>query len=164
VIGSGLRKIVRRIGRKPEDYGKQSFRKHWQASLELTLAVARAMPAEAYDFKPDTQAMTFAELMVHIAAVNSSGFARVAGTDALSSPVHVDKQVIVQFLEQAFAKCAREYETLTLEQLNRLSGPEGRQATGIERLWAAFTHTAHHRGQAEVYLRMNHISPPEYRF
>ena len=27
-----------------------------------------------------------------------------------------------------------------------------------------FTHTAHHRGQAEVYLRANGIKPPAYRF
>jgi uncharacterized damage-inducible protein DinB len=28
----------------------------------------------------------------------------------------------------------------------------------------AFTHTAHTRGQAEVYLRVKGIKPPDYRF
>jgi uncharacterized damage-inducible protein DinB len=36
--------------------------------------------------------------------------------------------------------------------------------SGRERLWAYFTHTAHHRGQAEVYLRVNGIKPPDYQF
>ena len=42
--------------------------------------------------------------------------------------------------------------------------PEGRQATGIEVLCWAFTDTAHHRGQAEVYLRVKNIKPPKYVF
>jgi uncharacterized damage-inducible protein DinB len=33
-----------------------------------------------------------------------------------------------------------------------------------ERLWSYFTHTAHHRGQAEVYPRVKNIKPPPYRF
>jgi uncharacterized damage-inducible protein DinB len=45
-----------------------------------------------------------------------------------------------------------------------MAGPEGRQSTVREQLWAAFTHTAHHRGQAEVYLRVKNIKPPGYRF
>jgi len=40
----------------------------------------------------------------------------------------------------------------------------GRQATGLEVLLWAFTDTAHHRGQAEVYLRLKNIKPPGYRF
>jgi uncharacterized damage-inducible protein DinB len=45
-----------------------------------------------------------------------------------------------------------------------MTGPDGHQMSGRERLWAYFTHTAHHRGQAEVYLRVNGIKPPDYRF
>jgi uncharacterized damage-inducible protein DinB len=36
--------------------------------------------------------------------------------------------------------------------------------TGFEWLWAYFTHTAHHRGQLEVYLRLKSIKPPDYVF
>jgi uncharacterized damage-inducible protein DinB len=36
--------------------------------------------------------------------------------------------------------------------------------TGFEWLWAYFTHTAHHRGQLEVYLRLKGIKPPDYEF
>jgi len=37
-------------------------------------------------------------------------------------------------------------------------------ATGRQILSAMFTHTAHHRGQAEVYLRLKGIVPPKYRY
>jgi hypothetical protein len=35
---------------------------------------------------------------------------------------------------------------------------------GYDVLWYAFTHTAHHRAQAEVYLRLKNIKPPSWRF
>jgi len=41
---------------------------------------------------------------------------------------------------------------------------DGRQASGLEILWWVFTDIAHHRGQAEVYLRVKNITPPHYRF
>jgi hypothetical protein len=42
---------------------KALFAKHWQISKEFTLAVAEAMPAESYDFKPNPEEMGFGELM-----------------------------------------------------------------------------------------------------
>jgi uncharacterized damage-inducible protein DinB len=50
------------------------------------------------------------------------------------------------------------------EKLSAMVGPEGRQMTAFEALWSYFTHTAHHRGQAEVYLRVKGIKPPDYVF
>jgi hypothetical protein len=55
----------------PETDHKALFAKHWQISKEFTLAVAEAMPAEGYDFKPTAEEMSFGQLMVHIAAQNS---------------------------------------------------------------------------------------------
>jgi hypothetical protein len=34
---------------------KSLFAKHWQISKEFTLAVAEAMPAESYNFKPNPE-------------------------------------------------------------------------------------------------------------
>jgi len=49
---------------------------------------------------------------------------------------------------------------MTPAQFDRmLNIGEGRQATGIEVLCWAFTDTAHHRGQAEVYMRVKNIKP-----
>jgi uncharacterized damage-inducible protein DinB len=43
-------------------------------------------------------------------------------------------------------------------------GPENRKMLGLEWIWSYFTHTAHHRGQAEVYMRVKNVKPPAYRF
>ena len=57
---------------------KTLFAKHWQISKEFTLAVAEAMPAEYYNFKPNPEEMSFGELMNHIAQSNSEAFARAS--------------------------------------------------------------------------------------
>ena len=62
---------------------KAIFARHWQTSKEFTLAVAEAMPAEDYDFKPNPEEMSFGLLMIHIADENSNSFARAAGTKPL---------------------------------------------------------------------------------
>jgi hypothetical protein len=46
------------------------FAKHWQTSKEFTLAVAQAMPAADYNFKPNDEEMSFGKLMTHIAQNN----------------------------------------------------------------------------------------------
>jgi uncharacterized damage-inducible protein DinB len=144
---------------------KALFGKHWQISKEFTLAVVEAMPAESYDFKPNPEEMSFGELMIHIAKSNSDAFADVAGTEALAQPSVTDKKTAIKFLADSFDRCAKDFAAMTPAQFNRmLNIGEGRQATGIEVLSWAFTDTAHHRGQAEVYLRVKNIKPPRYVF
>jgi uncharacterized damage-inducible protein DinB len=146
------------------DY-KALFAKHWQISKEFTLLVAQAMPAEGYDFKPTPEEMSFGELMIHIADSNSDSFAWVAGTKALAKPSGTDKQTAIKFLTDSFDQCAKDWAATTPAQLDRILGVQGgRQATGLEVIWGAFTDTAHHHGQAEVYLRLKNIKPPGYRF
>jgi uncharacterized damage-inducible protein DinB len=53
---------------------------------------------------------------------------------------------------------------MTPEKLDTVLGPPQRNLTGFEWLWSYFTHTAHHRGQAEVYMRVKGIKPPDYKF
>lgn len=148
-----------------ENDSKAIFARHWQTTKEFTLAVAEAMPAEGYDFKPNPEEMSFGQLMIHIADENSRSFARAAGTEPLAKPAAADKQAAIKFLTDSFDKCAKEFDAMTPEQLDKMVYKwEGRQVVAREALWWAFTHTAHHRGQAEVYLRVKNIKPPGYRF
>jgi uncharacterized damage-inducible protein DinB len=151
------------------------FAKHWQTSAAFTLAVADAMPANRYDFKPNAEEMSFGRVMVHIAMANNNAFALVSGVKAPAPPEKVaaaykdpkgafDKETAVQFLRDSFDFCTKALNDITPAKLDAMTGPEGHQLSGRERLWSYFTHTAHHRGQAEVYLRVNDIKPPDYRF
>ena len=141
------------------------FTKHWQISKEFTLAVADAMPAEYYDFKPNPEEMSFGEMMFHLAKSNSEAFANVADIEPLPAPSGYDKKTVIKFLSDSFEWCAKEFAAMTPAQFDRMINiGEGRQATGIEVLCWAFTDTAHHRGQAEVYMRVKNIKPPHYVF
>jgi uncharacterized damage-inducible protein DinB len=61
-----------------------------------------------------------------------------------------------------FNFCNKAVDSVTWEKLDAKVGTT--PLTGFERLWSYFTHTSHHRGQAEVYLRVKGIKPPEYVF
>src|SRR5215467_11314287 len=144
---------------------KALFAKHWQISKGFTLAVAEAMPAEYYNFKPNPEEMSFGELMSHIAQSNSEAFANVADIEPLPVPTGYDKKTVMKFLNDSFDWCAKQFAVMTPTQFDRmLNIGEGSQATGIEVLCWAFTDTAHHRGQAEVYMRVKNIKPPHYVF
>jgi uncharacterized damage-inducible protein DinB len=155
---------------------KDSLARHWKTSGEFTVAVAEAMPAENYTFRPNPVEMSFGELMAHIAAVdinacaNASGLAKPALPPKIAEwakdtvKVDVDKETAVPFIKDAFAFCSQAVAAMTPERLDSVVGPANRHLTGFEWLWAYFTHTAHHRGQAEVYLRLKGIKPPDYTF
>ena len=148
------------------------FAKHWQISKEFTLAVAEAMPAEGYDFKPTVEEMNFGQLVVHIAAQNSDSCASATGTQAPPSipsssatPPATDKQTAIKFLTISFDKCAKEIDAMPPEQWNKqVYKFRGQPVLASEALWYTFTHTAHHRAQAEIYLRLKNIKPPAWRF
>ncbi|MBZ5728952.1 MAG: DinB family protein [Acidobacteriia bacterium] len=155
---------------------KDALAKHWKASGDLTIAVARAMPAESYTFRPNPAEMNFGQLMAHIAASNlgacavASGLARPALPPKIAAwakdteKVDVDRVDALQILGDSFDFCNEAVAAMTPEKLDAVVGPAARKMTGFEWLWGYFTHTAHHRGQAEVYLRVKGIKPPDYTF
>jgi uncharacterized damage-inducible protein DinB len=78
-----------------------------------------------------------------------------------SSPA--DKPAVVKFLSDSFDYCSGVISTLSDAQLNAMhDSPDGR-LPGRDVLLAMYVHVAHHRGQAEIYLRDVGIKPPPYR-
>lgn len=147
---------------------KTDFAKHWAVSRDLTIAVADAMPAADYGFIPNTELkpveMSYAQLMIHIAQANAGAFARVSGQTAPTKPSSMDKAAVMKYLNDSYDFCGKAMDSITDAQLEKMVGPEGHQMAGHDVLWSYFTHTAHHRGQAEVYLRLKNVKPPTYKF
>lgn len=152
---------------------KDALVKHWKVTGEFTLAVAKAMPAENYAFKPQPDEMSFGQLMTHIGAADIGACVAVSGLKAPEEPAQVvawrhdnktdvDRDTTVQYLTLVFNFCNQAIDSLTWQKLD--AKVANTQLTGFERLWSYFTHTAHHRGQAEVYLRVKGITPPSYVF
>jgi len=155
---------------------KDALVKHWKTSGEFTIAVADTMPADSYNFRPNPEEMSFGQLMAHIGAANlnactnASGMtmpalsAKIAEWSKDTKKVELDKETAMQFLKDSFDFCNQAVASMTPSRMDTVVGPANRNLTGFEWLWGYFTHTAHHRGQAEVYLRVKGIKPPDYRF
>lgn len=157
-----------------EAQGLDTFRKHWKLSGEFTLDVAKAMPAENYTFKPNDEEMDFGRVMVHIGLANNNAFA-IFGDKPNPTPQAIlaaykdpkatfKKDDAIKFLTDSFAFGDKVLEGAENSRLNMTLGPENRKMLGLEWIWSYFTHTAHHRGQAEVYMRVKNVKPPAYRF
>lgn len=93
----GVLLVALPVGAAESDF-KAMFAKHWQVAREFTLAVAEAMPAEGYDFKPNAEEMSFGQLMIHIAAQNSDSCASAAGTKPPPSPPRAIGRPLSSFL------------------------------------------------------------------
>lgn len=138
------------------------YSKHYAALGQLSVSVAQAMPAEQYAFHPHPDSMTFGQLMSHIATTNYQFCAGLKDSDPPALPTPTTKDGVVKFLSDSFAYCAAVIPKLTAEQLNQThNSPDGR-LSGREVLLAMYIHVAHHRGQAEIYLRDTGIKPPSY--
>ena len=139
------------------------YSKHFAALGKLSVAVAQAMPAEKYGFKPHPESMNFGELMSHIATTNYQFCAGLkdAATPALPSPT--DRDGVIKFLSDSFDYCAAIIPALSEAQLAAAHDSPDGHLPGREVLLAMYIHVAHHRGQAEIYLRDNGIRPPSYR-
>ncbi len=141
----------------------------WKMSRQFTLAVAEKMPEELYKFKASPEEMAFGVLMFHIAGSQAFRLAQVAG---VASPVEnpkgpVGKAEVMAALAASFDFCIATVAKLTEQQLAKeytVDWYEKKTTTGRQIVAAMLVHTAHHRGQAEVYLRINGIAPPLYRF
>lgn len=139
------------------------YAKHFAALSTLSVDVAKTMPPDQYGFRPHPESMDFGQLMSHIATTNFQFCAGLKDSQppAMSSPT--EKDAVVKFLSDSFAYCTDVVSNLTDAQLNAVhNSPDGR-LPGREVLLAMYVHVAHHRGQAEIYLRDKGIRPPSYR-
>jgi uncharacterized damage-inducible protein DinB len=141
----------------------EEYSKHLSALSQLSVAVAEAMPTAKYGFRPHSESMDFGQLMSHIATTNYQFCAGLKDSDTPALPSPAGKDSVVKFLNDSFQYCSAVINNLTDEQLNAThNSPDGR-LPGREVLLAMYVHVAHHRGQAEIYLRDNGIKPPPYR-
>jgi len=154
---------------------KDVLLKHWKTSGEFTLAVANAMPADGYNFRATPEEMTFGQLMAHIGLADRNACSLASGLTAPALPaaieawsketkLDVSKDAGSSFIKDVFEFCGKAIAEMPAGNLDKVLGPANRNLTGGEWLWSYFTHTAHHRGQAEVYLRLKGIKPPAYAF
>jgi len=139
------------------------YAKHFDALSKLSVAVAQAMPPDQYSFKPHPDSMTFGQLMSHIATTNYQFCAGLKDSQPPALSTATEKDAVVKFLSDSFEYCSSIIADLTEEQLAKPHNSPDGHLPGREVLLAMYIHVAHHRGQAEIYLRDRGIKPPSYR-
>jgi len=139
------------------------YSKHFSALSKLSVEVAQAMPPDQYGFRPHPESMNFGELMSHIATTNYQFCAGLKDSDPPSLPSPTNKDAVVKFLSDSFDFCSSVIPKLTEDQLNQAHNSPDGHLPGREIMLAMYIHVAHHRGQAEIYLRDKGIKPPSYR-
>jgi uncharacterized damage-inducible protein DinB len=151
----------------------KEFVQDWQISKQFTLDVANVMPAEFYDSKPNPEEMTFGEQMIHIVGANVFQFHQISELPApfTFDPAHLpptNKESALKLLEQSFDYVIAVLPQITAEQLKctwHIPSSRGRNdPDGRAMILNMFVHTAHHRAQCEVYMRVKAIKPPYYTF
>ena len=145
---------------------RDSFLRHWQVERDYTLAVAEAMPAESYTSKPDPAQRTFGEQLTHLAGANTAYFSAFGLMPPPERPTASDKETARNYIKASWDYTTAVLRKLTEKDLLRsdLGAPRFKPHSGTDLCLRAYTHTAHHRGQAIVYLRVKGITPPTWAF
>jgi hypothetical protein len=93
------------------------YEKHFDALAKLSMAVAQAMPADKYGFKPHPESITFGELMSHIAATNYQFYAGLKDTNPPGLPPPAGREGVIEFLSDSFAYCLAIISSATEQQM-----------------------------------------------
>jgi uncharacterized damage-inducible protein DinB len=134
----------------------QQLQARWIASSDYTRAVAEQMPGDKYSFRPTPEQMAFAQQLLHIAEQNQLIFHEMLGI----APPDTKQGAAAKADVMARLK---ETTATGLDVLQKHSARSTDVAVLINGMMLALDHTTHHRGQAIVYLRLNGVTPPEYR-
>ena len=146
---------------------RDDFLGHWISTRDYSLEVLDAMPEEHYSFKPTPQQRTFAEQSAHFALANNAYFDRFGKQTKTAKPEQ--PEVLTKASIRDYVAASFEYVRETLASLDEtdfkrrdysLRAPH----TAQDLFLRAYMHTAHHRGQIIVYLRLKGIEPPAWKF
>jgi uncharacterized damage-inducible protein DinB len=146
----------------------EDLSKHWTTAKGLAVTVAEAMPAEDYGFKPVPEEMSFGEQIMHIAQANYGYCAFLSDAKSpfveMAKDAKVEKAEAIKQLTGSFDYCSAAFSKVTDAQLDAMHGTGDHKFPTRDVMLGVMIHMVHHRGQAEVYLRLKGIKPPDYKW
>jgi uncharacterized damage-inducible protein DinB len=149
----------------------------WNQIGKKLIAMAKDFPEDKYDFKVQKDQRTFAQNLLHVAAVDYDVISRVSGSNVgpdfgkdkhnPSRDAYKTKADVVKLLEQAVADGAaviQQHGDAGLDKTTSFSWETGRHVVHNSYIWiAAIEHSSEHFGQLVVYYRANNLVPPDSR-
>jgi len=149
----------------------------WNHIGNKLVIMAKDFPEDKYNFKVQKDERTFAENLLHVAAVDYDLIRRVSGSNIgpdfgenahnPSRKVYKTKADVVKLLEQAVADGAaviKQQGDAGLDKTMPFGWETGKHVVHISYIWiTAIEHSTEHFGQLVVYYRANNLVPPESR-
>ena len=142
----------------------------WQRNRSTVLAYIDAMPDSATGFRPTPGVRTFAEQFDHIVSTNLEVAAvalrgqKAAPTLGDSAVYLHDKAALRRYAAATYDYFLKAYQEAKPAQLSRpvaLFGQKPQPAIRLAEL--SFEHAVWTLGQVVPYLRLNGVTPPEYK-
>ena len=141
----------------------------WQNAKTRTMAVAQAMPADQFGFRPTKSVMSFGQQMVHIANSMRSMEMRFLKGESWNQgepdAAQMTKEEVINLLKESFEAVMATISGLSEEDLASPGKNFGNPALNKEQsMLFMFDHITNHRAKAVLYLRLKGITPPRYGF
>ena len=145
----------------------------WNDIGNKLVAMAKDFPEDKYDFKVQKDQRTFAQNLLHAAALDFVLIRRVSGTnvgpdfgegDNPSRDAFKTKADVVKFVQEAVADGAQVIQRQGDPGLDNTSKFLGNRLAHNSSIWmSAIEHSGEHYGQLVVYYRANNLVPPDSR-
>jgi len=157
---------------------RDNFLNHWKDTRDYTLAVLEAMPEDGFGLKPNPAQRPFGEQLRHLASANVVYF-RAFNLLPVPDSLPLDREVLAKQVDPLDKAAVRKYVAASFEYVAAVLGKLSEKDLArtdlalfkgaaphstIDVCMRAYMHTAHHRGQAVVYLRVKGITPPAWKF
>ena len=147
----------------------------WNQIGNKLIAMAQDFPEDKYDFRLQKDERSFAENLLHVAAVDYDVMRSASGTNLgpdfgknkhnPSRDVYKTKADVVKLIQQAVADGAdliKQQGDAGLDKTTKF--PFGNRLVHNSYTWTLATeHSGEHYGQLVVYYRANNMVPPESR-
>jgi uncharacterized damage-inducible protein DinB len=145
----------------------------WNDIGNKLMAIAQDFPEDKYDFKVQKDQRTFAQNLLHAAALDFVLIRRVSGSnlgpdfgegDNPSRDVFKTKADVIKFVQEAVADGAQVIQQQGNAGLDKTSMFFGNRLAHNSSIWMfAIEHSGEHYGQLVVYYRANNLVPPDSR-
>src|SRR5271156_2269934 len=174
VLGLNLHSLAQTQNQPPSPARSQSeeMLDRWNDIGNKLVAMAQDFPEDKYDFKVQKDERTFAQNLLHAAALDFVVIRRVSGSnigpdfgegDNPSRDAFKTKADVEKFVQQAVADGAdliKQQGDAGLDKTAKL----GKALHHNSDVWVfAIEHSAEHYGQLVVYYRANGMVPPDSR-
>ena len=158
---------------QPAQSRSEEMLRMWNQIGDKLIAMAQDFPEDKYDFKVQKDERTFAQNLLHAAALDFVLIRRISGSslgpdfgegDNPSRDLFKSKADVVKFVQEAVNDGAKVIQQQGDAGLDNTTKFFGNRLAHNSYIWTvAIEHSAEHYGQLVVYYRANNMVPPDSR-